>query len=111
MPFIRPRAPMRFCLPLLLLPAVSACVSAGPIVAPPSACSALLPPAWRKPVPGAPLPQSDSAADWIAFSDAQTGQLDKANDRTTSAIGIVSRCEARDAEAAKRARRPWWKFW
>lgn len=40
--------------------------------------------------------------DWIAFGDAQTAQLDKANDRTLSAIGIVERCEARDREAVKR---------
>ncbi|WP_164513683.1 hypothetical protein [Sphingomonas koreensis] len=42
--------------------------------------------------------------EWIAFSDAQTAQLDKANGRTADAIGIVERCEARDAEALKRAR-------
>ncbi|WP_404480053.1 hypothetical protein [Novosphingobium sp. BL-52-GroH] len=49
--------------------------------------------------------------DWVQFGDAQTGQLDKANDRTTSAIGIVERCEARDAAAIAAARRPWWKIW
>lgn len=92
---------------ILLLPllAVTGCVAAGPIVAPRTACSALLPQAWREPVPGAPLPQDDSAGAWIAFGDAQTGQLDKANDRTSAAIGIVERCETRDAEAVKRARR------
>jgi hypothetical protein len=40
----------------------------------------------------------------VAFGDAQTGQLDKANDRTLSAIGIVERCEKRDREAVERAR-------
>lgn len=69
-----------------------------------SACSSLLPGEWREPVPGAPLPDGQSVGDWIAFGDAQTGQLDKANDRTVSAIGIVERCEARDREAVKRAR-------
>jgi hypothetical protein len=34
-----------------------------------------------------------------------TGKLDVANDRTVSAIGIVERCEERDAKAVKRARR------
>jgi hypothetical protein len=43
--------------------------------------------------------------DWIAYADAVTGKLDIANDRTVSAIGIVERCEARDAEAVKRATR------
>lgn len=42
--------------------------------------------------------------DWIAFGDAQTGQLDKANGRTADAIGIIERCEERDRAAVKRAR-------
>jgi hypothetical protein len=56
------------------------------------------------PVPGAPLPVEDVIGEWIAFADAQTGQLDKANGRTADAIGIVERCEARDAEALRRVR-------
>jgi hypothetical protein len=51
------------------------------------------------------------AGDWIAFGDAQTGQLDKANGRTKDAIGIVERCEARDAQAYARADKRWWQFW
>jgi hypothetical protein len=43
--------------------------------------------------------------DWIAFGDAQTAKLDQANSRTKDAIGIVERCEARDAAAVKRASR------
>lgn len=74
-------------------------------MAAPSACTALLPSEWREPVPGAPLPEEDTVGDWIAFGDAQTGQLDKANDRTLSAIGIVERCEARDREVIERASR------
>jgi hypothetical protein len=50
------------------------------------------------------LPQGSTVGEWIAFADAQTGQLDKANDRTKAAIGIVERCEERDREAVKRAR-------
>lgn len=42
--------------------------------------------------------------DWIAFGDAQTGQLDKANDRTTSSIGIIERCEERDKQAIQKAK-------
>nr|WP_299914389.1 hypothetical protein [Sphingomonas bacterium] len=42
--------------------------------------------------------------DWIKFGDAQTGQLDKANDHYVSGVGIVQRCEARDAAAVKKAR-------
>jgi hypothetical protein len=39
--------------------------------------------------------------EWVAFSDAQTGQLDKANGRTVDAIGIVERCEARDSASRR----------
>lgn len=74
-----------------------------------SACSSLLPSEWREGVPGADLPGSGpggaTVGDWIAYADAQTGQLDKANDRTKAAIGIVERCEERDRAAVKKARR------
>jgi hypothetical protein len=43
-------------------------------------------------------------ADWVAFGDAQTGQLDKANGRTTDALAIIGRCEARDLAAVKKTR-------
>ncbi|MGL5446588.1 MAG: hypothetical protein ACRDBL_04690 [Rhabdaerophilum sp.] len=51
------------------------------------------------------MPATGAVADWIAFADAQTGQLDKANERTAAAIGIVERCEERDRAAVKKARR------
>ena len=89
---------------LLAILALPACVSAPPIVSTPSACAQLLPDEWRKPVAGAPLPAGDTVGDWIAFGDSQTAQLDKANDHTLSAIGIVERCEARDAAAVKRSK-------
>lgn len=69
-----------------------------------SACSSLLPSEWRVGVPGAPLPEGETVGDWIAFADAQTGQLDKSNDRYGAAVGIVERCELRDQEAVKRSR-------
>ncbi len=94
----------RCLLPLIALAAtLSAC--APPIAAIPAACASLLPDTWRVPVPGAPLPEGSSVADWVSFADQQTGQLDKANERTLAAIGIVERCEARDVAAVKAARR------
>ncbi|MFN3424908.1 MAG: hypothetical protein ACK40C_09415 [Novosphingobium meiothermophilum] len=57
------------------------------------------------------MPLTDTAAEWIAFGDAQTGQLDKANDRTVSAIEIVERCEKLQREALAKARKPWWRPW
>lgn len=98
---------------ILLLPALalSGCVGAPPIVATPSACASLLPEAWRAPVPGAPLPiEGQTVGDWIAFGDAQTGQLDKANDRTLASISIVERCEQLNRKAVASAKRPWWKI-
>ena len=70
-------------------------------------CAALLPVEWRAGVAAAALPDGLTVGDWIAFADAQTGKLDQANDRTRDAIGIVERCEARDGDAVKRARRGW----
>lgn len=64
---------------------------------------------WTQPVPGAPLPADDSAGAWVAFGDAQTGQLEKANDRSAAKDKIVEACEKRDA-AIKAALKPkhWW---
>lgn len=73
-------------------------------MATPDACSTLIPDSWRAPIPGAPLPQGNVVADWIAFGDAQTGQLDKANGRTADALAIIGRCEGRDRAAVKKAR-------
>ena len=87
---------------------LGACAGGPPIVtASAAACSTLVPPGWKNGVEGAPLPGGDTIGDWVAFGDAQTGRLDQANGRTTDAIGIVERCEARDAAALKRARRGW----
>ena len=68
-------------------------------------CSKLLPADWKDGVAGAELPIGTTVGDWIAFGDAQTGKLDQANERTRAAIGIVERCEERDAEAVRRATR------
>ncbi len=70
-------------------------------------CAALLPAEWHAGVTPAPLPDGTMVGDWIAFADAQTGKLDEANGRTRDAIAIVERCEARDADAVKRAKRGW----
>ena len=67
----------------------------------------LLPAEWRAGVVAAPLPDGLTVGDWVAFADAQTGKLDEANGRTRDAIGIVERCEARNAAAVKTARRGW----
>lgn len=103
--FSMPPALLRLSILLPMLLACTACVGAPPIYATSAACSSLLPADWREPVLGAALPVEETVGDWIAFADAQTGQLDKANGRTIAAIGIVERCEARDREAVNRAKR------
>jgi hypothetical protein len=89
---------------LLIATTLAACVTSGPILATPGACSALIPDSWRAGVEGADLPEGDTVGDWIAFGDAQTGRLDVANGRTTDTLAIVERCEARDAKAIARAK-------
>jgi hypothetical protein len=70
-----------------------------------------LPSEWEKGVQpvdlptGAKLPDGhDDARPWQAGFVGQTGQLEVANGRYGDAVGIVRRCEARDAAAVKRAR-------
>lgn len=71
-----------------------------------ASCASLLPDEWSAGVAGAELPPEEATVgDWISFADQQTGKLDQANGRTADAIGIVKRCEARDREAVKRAKR------
>ncbi len=99
---------MRRLILLCAMSGLAACASGPPIVTAGSAgCAALLPAEWRAGVAGATLPNGSSVGDWVVFGDAQTGKLDEANGRTRDAIGIVERCEARDGEALKRARRGW----
>lgn len=84
---------------------LSGCAGTPAVQAIPNSCSSILPADWKRGVAGAPLPDGGTVGDWIAFGDAQTGKLDQANERTVSAIGIVERCEARDAAAVKKATR------
>jgi hypothetical protein len=83
------------------------CAGTPIVTAAPSSCATLLPEEWKRGVAGAELPDGNLVGDWIAFGDAQTGKLDMANERTKAAIGIVERCEARDAAAIKRVTRGW----
>lgn len=103
-----PKVPMFGLILLCAMPALAGCAGGPPIVTVSGAgCAALLPIEWRAGVIPAPLPDGVTVGDWVAFADAQTGKLDEANGRTRDAIGIVERCEARDADAVKKARRSW----
>lgn len=48
---------------------------------------------------------------WQVFGIEQTGQLAKANGRTSDVLEIVTTCEARDAAAARHINAPFWAFW
>ena len=102
------KVPMCGSILLCAMPVLAGCAAGPPIVTMSGAgCAAMLPAEWRAGVMPAPLPEGVTVGDWVAFADAQTGKLDDANGRTRDAIGIVERCEARDNDAVKRARRSW----
>lgn len=48
---------------------------------------------------------------WVAFGDAQTGQLERANDEKQTALWIVNQCEAEAKAAADDVTKPWFVFW
>ena len=102
-----PKAQMTLLIPLFAMLALTACVGGRPsVIAHPASCAAILPQTWKQ---GVDAPEfsgnGDVVGDWVSYADAVTGKLDVANDRTISAIGIVERCEARDAEAVRRSTR------
>lgn len=90
----------------------TACVRGGPILSGQLNCGALIPAEWRKPIPGAELPPLDADVGAIGkFADAQTGQLDKANDRDAAKDHIRDTCEAMQRAAIEKSRPRWWQFW
>ncbi|WP_170318402.1 hypothetical protein [Sphingomonas sp. PAMC 26621] len=95
-------------MPLIALLAGCAATVIRPSASP---CSALLPDEWTVGVAPAAQPESakladghDDARPWQSGFVEQTGQLEVANGRYTAAVGIVGRCEARDAAAIAKAR-------
>jgi hypothetical protein len=95
---------------IVLIVSLAGCARTPVIQAASSGCAQLLPSEWKEGVAPAPLPDGDTAGDWISFADAQTGKLDMANGRTIDAIGIIERCEKRDQDAINRASRRWWQI-
>ena len=113
---------------LMLLLTSSACASRPVVIhSAQEGCSTLLADDWLSGVRSAPLPaqrpalasgapvqaQLDQAieerTDWQLFGVAQTDRLEIANSRLDAAVGVVKRCEARDAAAVKRIQAPWWQ--
>lgn len=105
--FARHLAATAMLLPIALLAGCAATV----VQSGASRCSDLLPTEWEKGVAVADLPESakladghDDARPWQAGFVEQTGRVEIANGRYVDGIGIVRRCEDRNAAAVKAAR-------
>lgn len=101
---------LRAIVTMLLSVPLAGCLRT-PVVAGASPCSALLPSDWLAGVAAVDLPTSaklpdghDDARPWQEGFIGQTGQLQIANDRYSAAVGIVGRCEARDAAVVAKKR-------
>ena len=89
-------------------------------MASPSACTELIPAGWAKGVDHTSLPEPapvkpadqpgvvawtlDELKKWTGFGVSEANKLDQANGRTSDVIGIVRRCEERDAKAVRAAK-------
>lgn len=77
-----------------------------------SGCSELVPAELVAQTPSAGVPVlSSPIGEWIAFGDAQTAQLDKANSKAPAVMKIVTKCEARDKAAYVKITKKWWQVW
>lgn len=75
-----------------------------------SGCSELARPILTRDTPHAELGDSgDATLDWQLYGTAETGQLNKANDRARTGFGIINACERRDAEIRAHLERPWYR--
>lgn len=87
-------------------------MQAPPVFLTASDCAKLVPEAWKAGVPSAPLPAGKTVGEWVAFGDAQTGQLDIANQRFADATAIQQTCEDLLKKAGEAMQPvPWWHFW
>ena len=96
-------------MPMLLL--VPGCVSSPPIIASKAACSTLVPETWRAGVGVGKIGAVEPTATdlerlkiWQQFAIDTVGRVITADSRTADTIGIIERCEARDAAAVRKAR-------
>lgn len=83
--------------------------------APKTPCSALIPTEYKERTKDAPAPQEgttplDTLKSWIGFGVAQTANIDTADDKRIAALGIIERCEERDAEAIRKVDEGKWNL-
>lgn len=88
-------------------------MQAQPVSLNASDCNSLIPENWKSgKIESAPLPQQNTVGALATFGISQTGQLDKANDRTHDTITIYENCETLLKKAAKEIEpKPWYQFW
>jgi hypothetical protein len=98
----------------ILLPMLPGCAlfagGGGTLTTRPAGCSSLIPADWENGTPAAEIGAAIAAGaatvgDWQVQADREAARADTADDRTRASIGIVRRCEERDAAAVQRATR------
>lgn len=102
---------LTFPLAVLAMLGIASCASAPRIVPIQYACASRVPPQLADDVPSAALPTENTVGQWVAFGDAQTGQLERANDEKQTALWIVNQCEDEAKKAADDITKPWFVFW
>ena len=73
----------------------------------------MIPPSYRQPVAGTPIPAADADVGdlWDSLDD-QTGRLSHANGRSSDLISMADACQASQAKVLDALNpRPWWQFW
>ena len=95
---------------IVLLAISSASCSTVPIA---TGCSTLAEGILTRDTPHAEIgkPSGDPALDWQLFGNAESGQLNKANDDKQTGFRIIAKCEARDEANRAKLNRPFWQFW
>jgi hypothetical protein len=111
MRYFRPRT-LAQTLALLAMLGLASCAGVPNTSAIPVAldCSRRVPPQLKKPTEPAPLPTENTVGEWVAFGDAQTGQLGQANDAKATVVWIIDACEAEERAAVEAlTAKPWWR--
>lgn len=95
---LRQALPHWLTLPFLSL-SLAACAGMRPTPPIPVAlpCGDQIPPSYRQPISGAPLP-SGTVGSLAQALDGQTQRLDQANGRVSDTIAIVGLCDAANAK-------------
>lgn len=98
------RAKLLIAAPMLLMASSCATFGSAPVYGEFPECELLIPPTLKAPVESVAIPDSEEAEPWQQAFVGQTGQLDKANDRTAAVDYIYRGCLQMHRNALKKAR-------